>query len=291
MAKRVDPLKAKQAKQRKMLIGLGVVFAAVLAFQLPRTLKMLKGPAAPVPEAVAPVAATAPTGAPPVVPATVAAGTPVAAGAAVVAPGAVAQPAVLTDSDLPAAAGEGQLLSFETFKSKDPFAQQVVAPKDGVVSPSVPGPSPTTVAAPPGSSRPSESAPSAPSATPELGVAPSAIPSIPAPGSTPAPVPTEPVAPPAAETSISVNGSAEAVVLAASFPAATPTFTLVSLAKDGKSVQLGIAGGDYADGAATIKLSFGKKLTLRNTADGTRYELELMSVQGFVTPKPAPTKQ
>ena len=36
-----------------------------------------------------------------------------------------AQPAVLIDSDLPPAANQSQLLSFEQFQTKDPFAQQV----------------------------------------------------------------------------------------------------------------------------------------------------------------------
>ena len=44
MAKKVDPLKAKAAKQRKMAIGLGVMLLAVVAFQGPKTLKLLKGP-------------------------------------------------------------------------------------------------------------------------------------------------------------------------------------------------------------------------------------------------------
>ena len=43
-AKRVDPLKAKAAKQKKIAIGGFVVLARVLAIQGPKTLKMLKGP-------------------------------------------------------------------------------------------------------------------------------------------------------------------------------------------------------------------------------------------------------
>ena len=41
----------------------------------------------------------------------------------------------------------------------------------------------------------------------------------------------------------------------------------------------------YADGDDTITLALGKKLTLQNTADGSRYELELLAVQGFPLPK------
>jgi hypothetical protein len=69
------------------------------------------------------------------------------------------------------------------------------------------------------------------------------------------------------------------------FPTDQPTFKLVSIAKDGKSVQLGIAGGSLSGGQATLKLQLGKPLTLENTADGTRYKLELLTVEGT----PAPT--
>jgi hypothetical protein len=34
-----------------------------------------------------------------------------------------------------------------------------------------------------------------------------------------------------------------------------------------------------------MKLKLGQKITLQNTADGSRYELELLSIQGFPLPK------
>jgi hypothetical protein len=34
-----------------------------------------------------------------------------------------------------------------------------------------------------------------------------------------------------------------------------------------------------------MTLGLGKKITLQNTADGSRYELELRSIQGFPLPK------
>ena len=43
-AKRIDPLKAKEAKQKKIAIGGAVLLLALLAFQGPKTLKMLQGP-------------------------------------------------------------------------------------------------------------------------------------------------------------------------------------------------------------------------------------------------------
>jgi hypothetical protein len=89
----------------------------------------------------------------------------------------------------------------------------------------------------------------------------------------------------AAETTISINGSTESVAAKGSFPADDPTFILESLAADGKSAQISVAGGSYSDGKQTITLQIGKKLTLQNTSDGSRYELELLTVAGFVPPK------
>lgn len=271
MAKRVDPLKAKQAKQKKMAIVLAVLFAAVMAYQVPKTLKMLKGPqAAATSAAVAPTPVGEPIGAP-VASATAAAEAAGAAGAA------VAQPAVLVDSDVPAEAGAGQLRSFELFQTKDPFAQQ-----DGGASTS-PDSAPAPSQDPPSSAAtktPSDGAVIAPSPGSSN---PAAADPAPAPGgSSTGPAP----AAPAGATSISVNGVPADVALEASFPAAAPAFVLVSLAKDGKSVEIGVAGGVYANGAKTIKLTLGKPLTLQNTADGTRYQLELLAVAGFAAPKP-----
>ena len=56
---------------------------------------------------------------------------------------------------------------------------------------------------------------------------------------------------------------------------------------DGKSVEIGVAGGTYASGEPTITLELGEPLTLRNTADGSRFELELLAVAGFPLPKPS----
>lgn len=283
MAKRVDPLKAKQAKQKKVAIGLCVFFAIVLFIQVPRTMKMLKGPQATTTAAPAAVTAAVPAAVTPAVPApgTSGEGIPVPA-----APGtptaAAAQPAVLVDSDVPAAAGAGQLRSFELFKAKDPFAQQNVSaapststsePTKATSPPAPPKPDPGTVIAPASGAAPTASTATPPSTT----IAP-----------TPTGTTTAPTAPPASAasaTSISVNGAAENVAPEGTFPAADPVFVLVSTAKDGKSARIGVAGGSYADGAATIKLTVGKPLKLRNTADGSEFVLLLNTVAGFVPPK------
>jgi hypothetical protein len=268
MAKRVDPLKAKQAKQRKVAIGLSVLLVAVLAYQGPKTLKMLKGPAA----MAAPAAETAtPTPTTPV---------PVSAGAP-----DTPQPVILADTNTTVDAGPGQILSFERFESNDPFQQQVnvkatsvdpTAPDDDSTpgaEPASPGVDPAIQGSaenPPisfggGSSGPAGSSDSSGSSSG------GAVPGATAPS-------------PAAATTISVNGVSHTVTVGTPFPADQPTFELVSLAKDGKSVQIGVAGGDLADGKATVKLAVGKSLTLQNTADGSRFELVLLTVEGAAPP-------
>jgi hypothetical protein len=104
-AKKFDA-KAKAKRQKIILAVLGVVFLAVLAWQVPSVLKMMnKKPAA---------AATPP----PAAVAVPAVGTPVSA---VPTPGAG-----LTDSDPAAQAAGGQLVTFDRFSSKDPFQQQAL---------------------------------------------------------------------------------------------------------------------------------------------------------------------
>jgi hypothetical protein len=264
--KRVDPLKAKEAKQKKIAIGGMAVLCLLLVIQGPKTLKMLKGPE--------PTPAAAPAAPNPVAPAPGATGS--AAGTAgAAAPGDVVDLSALADSDVAPVAEEGHLVSFERFASKDPFVPQADA---------------TPVPAP---------APAAPTDDAQGDGAGGATPGDADPvdgGFTPAPREgsegstgggaSAPAAPAlAAHTSISVNGTAEDVEDEATFPADEPTFVLVSLAKDGKSAEIGIAGGTYANGGQTIELEVGKPLTLQNTADGTRYELELLAVAGFPVPK------
>jgi len=75
--------------------------------------------------------------------------------------------------------------------------------------------------------------------------------------------------------SLSVNGVPEEVNVRAQFPASSRFFVLVSAAA--KSVKISIAGGSFANGVSTITLTKGKSVTLANTADGTRYEIKLLS--------------
>lgn len=261
-ARRVDPLKAKAAKQKKIAIGLVVLLVAVLVIQGPKMLNMLKGPQ---PAAVAATTAGGPAGGPapggpaPVVPA-------VGGPAVVPATGTGTAPAPadlasVQDSDQAPVVDEGQLATFERFSSKDPFAQQA----EPVVAPAPKKPSKTDPASPTKDPKPATDPTSGGFTTG---------------GGTPSSAATL-----ATATSIAVNGVAEDVTVEVAFPVAEPTFVLVSIAKDGKSVEIGVDGGEYASGGETLKLVLGKKLTLQNTADGSRYELELRSIKGFPLPR------
>ena len=262
-AKRVDPLKAKEAKQKKIAAVGGVLLLALLGIQGPKTLKMLQGPqpvASPTSTAPATTTPAAPAGAPAPAGETPAIGT--------------ADLASVADSDPAPEADTGQLATFERFASKDPFVQQglpvqvpaqAAVPNDGkapAASGGAPAPKP----------KPSAGAEGEDAETPAGGFTTG--------GS------DAPAAPAVADaTTIAVNGVEEDVVLEAAFPKDEPTFVLVSVAENGKSVEIGIAGGEYAGGGETMTLGLGKKLTLQNTADGSRYELELRSIQGFPLPK------
>jgi hypothetical protein len=279
-AKRVDPLKAKAAKQKKMAIGLCLMLVLVVAYQGPKTLKLLKGPQPVAAAAEAPTTPASGTEAtPPGVPAPTtspdasAPTTPATTPSAGAPADAVAQPAVLANTDLPVTAGEGQLLSFEQFASKDPFKQQATVtadPDTDVETTTDPEKAITPDDDPKG---PVGSAENPPLSTGGIGGS----------GSSGSPTGAAAAAP-ATATTISVNGAVETIVDGKPFPADQPTFEVVSIAKDGKSMQIGVAGGTISGGGATVKLTIGKVLTLQNTSDGSLYKLKLLTVAGFVPP-------
>jgi hypothetical protein len=257
MARRTDTAAAKQARQKKIAIGGFVVLIAVLAISVPRTLKMMHGSGT----AATPAAAAAPA-----TPATPATGTP----AAPAAPVADAN-AQLVDTGVPPEAGEGQLTTFERFESKDPFAQQA-QPVTAAAAPAAPRSTPAPVEIPaapvattPQPTTPASAAPAAPAPTP---TPPPPPPPPPPPAPAPAPKPTSAV--------IAVNGVRETVALKAAFPAADKVFELRSIGTN--EIKVGIAGGSLTGGAQAVTLKKGKKVTLVNTADGTRYELVLVSL-------------
>jgi hypothetical protein len=122
MAKRIDPLKAKQKKQKILAAVLGVVLIGLVAFQAPRVWKQLHPPPPASASSETTPTATTPTGTPSL--------------AAPTLQGAGQAPAPATDSGPLVSSGstavqDGVLASFSRFASKDPFAQQLSDDKGG----------------------------------------------------------------------------------------------------------------------------------------------------------------
>jgi hypothetical protein len=248
-----DAAKAKAEKQKKMVIVLGIVLALAMAFAVHTMMSLNKAPSASsLPQAADPSATTVATTTP------AATGTTPALPAAPTLSGAGTPTATTSTSStqLVAAvtppAGTGQLQSFSLFESKDPFHAK--------------GPGTSSTSS-------TSSTPSSPN--------PSGGSSSGAPKTPPAP-PT----PPPSSAVISVNGAAESVASGGNFPASNPLFQLLSLTT--KTAKISVVGGSYASGAATLTLTVNKAVTLVNTADGTRYTIELMP-QGTVPPAAAPS--
>jgi hypothetical protein len=233
--KNVDPLKAKQKKQKILLAALGVVFLGLVAFEAPKVMKKLH-PAPPVRPS-----SSAPTTAP--------AGTPTLAAPTL---GGAQQPGVTaTDSTSPLASApapplqDGQLASFSRFASKDPFAQQLSDTKSS-------------------SSSSSGSSSSGGGAGPSVPTVPTVPGNAPAPGSAVISV-NGMLYTVATKTDFPQPTSTDSTLV--------PVFHLVSVTAH--TAKISIAGGSYATGAQTVTLRENKPVTLMNTADGTRYTLIL----------------
>jgi hypothetical protein len=112
--KHVDPLKAKQKRQKIIAAVLGVLFVGVLAFQVPRVMKMMKTP--PNPHANDSVTTTTATGTPSLAAPTLRGAEQPTTDPTTGAPVAVSATPTVQD---------GQLASFSRFASKDPFNQQL----------------------------------------------------------------------------------------------------------------------------------------------------------------------
>ena len=245
MAKKIDPLKAKAAKQKKMAIGLSVHAPRRPRLPGPEDAEDAQGarrraarrddPDSRSPRRRRPVpfrrerpARRPLRPAPP-------------------RPTPDAQPAVLIDSDVPVAAGEGQLLSFERFEAVDPFDQQVDA--DAIPRrPTVVGAGAKAGAVRPEPRRPRSRSTGGKSGSVVPGAG-QARPAVERLGSATA------FTPPATATTLSLNGAVVELTATAEFPADDPVFVFVSAAADGKSIEIGIAGGVYADGARRSRSS------------------------------------
>ncbi len=248
--KKLDP-KAK-AKRQKIIAGVGgVLLLGLLAFQIPKTLKMMnQNQNPPKTTSAASTTPAAGSGAPLAPPSLAGSGSPVTS--------ATPSSSGLADGAAPGPTA-GQLVSFSRFSTKDPFAQQLQS-SCAVDSTSGPATSAACAAAP---SRPASSPSKRTPTTPTTGVV--------------TPTPSTPSVSFASRTTatISVNGVAGNVKVGAGFPQTQPIFQLVSLTRT--SAKITIAGGTLEGGAPTVTLTKGKQLTLMNTADGSRYVLKLLA--------------
>jgi hypothetical protein len=252
MAKKLDPLQAKAARQKKLAIGGGVLLLALLAFQVPRTMKMLHPPTDASSSAATPSTST------PLAP-------PVDGGGAAndsSASSVKTSKDGVMDPSAPLPPSSGQLINFNRFKSKDPFKQQIsdCGPEN---------PCGSGTAAPTASSGGDASGGgSGASAGGAGGVGGG---SAPAPKTAPAKTAVK-----LSTATISVNGVAEKLGVGNKFPTADPVFVLVSLSA--KSAKIGISGGTLDSGAGTVTLQLGKTVKLQNTADQAMYVLKLVAV-------------
>ena len=239
--KTADLQKAKEAKQKKIAIVGFVLLLAIMAFQGPRMWKMLRGPeAAPPPPPATTTAPTPTNGGLALPPVTGATATPTAA------------PPDTSAGDLGPAAAAGQLISFTRFASKDPFVQQI---------------DPSAVEAPSGGGGRSSSGGGNTSSSGGKSAG----------GGSKSGSSSGGGAKPEALTkaTLVVNGEREEVAVGGEFPKGGPFFSLVAVGPS--SARIGIAGGSYASGEQTATVRKGRTLVLQNTADGTRYEIELVS--------------
>jgi hypothetical protein len=217
--------------------------------------------------------------------------------------------------------GSTKLISFGLFKSKDPFVQQLstlpgaVSPAPAgapVVTPATalpvakPTPSaPPVTPAPAGSLTPLTPTPATldPGTKKTSVTTPTSIPATAVTPITPIPLTTTPAgtattpksataAPQAAPASvaISTNNTCENVNVDGTFPGNEDIFRVVSIGKDGKTVKIGVVGGAYDSGDATATIKLGERVTLVNTADGTRYVIVLETrCDAGTPPAPAPS--
>lgn len=228
----------KSRKQLYLVIGLGVVLAGILAFQLPKLLGGGGAEATPPTSTDALPTSTSPDGPTPTVGFT-SSGSAVVGGVRI-SQGATPKPA------------EGQLASFSLFDRRDPFVQ--------LVNESAGGDSAASTGEEPGVQVKGGGGATGTSGTTA------------ATGTTSA-VSSSQGASQFTSATLWVNGAEEAVDVKKRFPKADPTFVLVSL--KGKTAQIGVVGGAFTK-AATITIKLGQAVTLVNTTTGARYTVRLL---------------
>jgi hypothetical protein len=254
--KKVDPVKQREKRVKIAAIVGVVLFLAVAAYEIPSMLAVMnKKP---------PPGSTYDPGPSSVLP-NISGGAPTAA----------ATSGQLVNTDVPPSSGEGQLVSFSVFQTKNPFTPQVSiaqTPPDSGAAPSASGANKQGADVPTGATTTPTDTTSTPTSTVPSVVPPSQSPPSTTTPTTTTPASTTPVQPTVA---ISVNGTVSRVSTEGTFPSGTPVFRLVSWSKG--TAQIGIVGGSYATGDPTIALRVGTPVTLENQTDGKRYKIELLS--------------
>jgi hypothetical protein len=190
MAKKVDPLKAKQKKQKIIAAVGAVILVAVLAYEVPSVMKHFNQKPPP-----GSVVGTTPVAQPPSGTPSLAAPTLAGSGQTTTSSTSAASAGGVSSGDGAPPAQDGQLASFSRFVSKDPFAQQIQTN--------------TTPASSGGASSPTSTARGSSS----TGTSGSSSGTAPAPGS----------------AVLSVNGTLMSVTVGSDFPSTQPLFHLVSL--------------------------------------------------------------
>jgi hypothetical protein len=254
---RQDAIKKREKRSKILLIAAGVAFLALAVYEVPTMLALMnkKPPAGttydPGPSSVvggAPTASALPN----------VAGAPVAA----------ASKGDLVDTDVPPASAAGQLVTFEVFQTKNPFAPQITTTTSAA----------DTSGAPTTASKPGADVPTNPLAPPTT-----TTPTATLPGGSILPGTTTPstttttttTAAPPPTVSILVNGVVSKVSTNGTFPSGAPVFRLAGYGHT--TAQIGIVGGSYQAGGQTITLQQGVPVTLQNTTDGKQYKIELLS--------------
>lgn len=270
-----DAAKKKAAKEKRILIILVVLLLPALGYAY-KTMTKLHSSAEPTdgPVVVATTTSSTTSSTPPAAsstqspasssssspastPVDVATGTSSTSGGA----GASGGSSGLVSAVVPAL-GQGQLRTFTLLDTKDPFFSG----------------GPSTSATPGTGAGLSSGSTGSTSPPPQ--------PSRPKPRAAQSPKPAKIVLPAPTSAVISVNGAKGLVTVSSDFPVSSdPTmndlFRLAGLTRT--TAKIAIVGGSYASGAATLTLHVGQPVTLANTADGTRYTLELFR-QGTPVP-------
>jgi hypothetical protein len=152
-------------------------------------------------------------------------------------------------------AANGQLTSFSLLAPQDPFRSQL--PKARVGPTGSAGQKTTTTPA-------SKQAPAVPATTIPLASTPSL----------PAAVPAKALGAGVAGAEVRMNGRRQLIEVGGLFPKRQPLFQLISLGH--KRMQIGLVTGSFSDGSRTFKLLRGRRITLVDETDGSRYAIRFV---------------